>query len=262
MVVDLFEQFHPLLAYGAIVVFIVAAAFVGDRFGEWAQRSEAGRSDTSTLSGATLGLVGLLLAFTFSLALSRYEARRNWVVEEANAISSTANFALMLPRPAQKPILDLLHEYTEVRAGLGVPFDPDKFQRDIARSLDLQNRLWQHAVDVTAAAPQSLPAYRFVASLNEINNIHERRLSALLYHVPRVVMGALIGVAMVAMGFTGYLVGTSGGKRIVSIALMSVTLGGLILLIVDLDRPARGLIVVKPVSLEHVLENYPAPQPP
>jgi hypothetical protein len=114
------------------------------------------RTDIGTLTGAALGLLALLLAFSFSLALSRYDARRTLVLEEANAIGSTANFALMLPEPARKPILKMLRDYTEVRIGLGVPYDPAKLQRDIALSLQLQAALWQQAVAVSAAAPQSL----------------------------------------------------------------------------------------------------------
>ena len=85
-----------------------------------------------------------MLAFNFSLALSRYDARRNWVLEEANAIGSTANFTLMLQEPAQKPIFDLLRAYTAVRIGIDVSYDPAKLERDVARSLELQNQLWQH----------------------------------------------------------------------------------------------------------------------
>jgi len=96
------------------------------------------RTDIGTLTGAALGLLALLLAFSFSLALSRYDARRTLVLEEANAIGSTANFALMLPEPARKPIHKMLRAYTEVRIGLGVPYDPAKLQRDIALSLQLQ----------------------------------------------------------------------------------------------------------------------------
>jgi hypothetical protein len=80
---------------------------------------ESDETDISTLTGATLGLLALLLGFSFSLALSRFDARQSLVLEEANAIGSTANFALMLPEPAQKPILYLLRTYTAVRVGLG-----------------------------------------------------------------------------------------------------------------------------------------------
>jgi hypothetical protein len=108
--------------------------------------------------------------------------------------------------------------------------------------VELQSRLWQQAVAVTAANPQSLPAYRFVASLNEMNNIHERRLTALRNHVPVAVTFMLIGTAMVAMGFTGYNAGIIGARRRLSTVIMTLTITLLIMLIVDLDRPYRGLI--------------------
>jgi hypothetical protein len=158
----------------------------------------------------------------------------------------------------QRPILSLLRDYTAVRIGLGVPFDPAKLERDIDRSLDLQTRLWQQAVAVSAAAPQSLPAYRFVASLNEMNNIHERRLTALRYHVPSEVMFMLIGVAMVAVGFTGYHAGVIGSSRQSGATLiMSLMVAVVIMLIIDLDRPARGLIQVPSQAMVDTAQGIP-----
>ena len=193
----LYEADFAIL-YPMTIVLIAGAAEVGAWLGERSRRAADGIPETGTLAGAALGLLALLLAFSFSLALSRYDARRNWVLEEANAIGSTANFTLMLQEPAQKPILDLLRAYTAVRIGIDVSYDPAKLERDVARSLELQNQLWQQAVAVTAVAPQSLPAYRFVASLNEMNNIHERRLTALRYHIPGVVMFLLVVIEMVS----------------------------------------------------------------
>jgi hypothetical protein len=226
------------------MILIAGAAALGAWIGRRVRRGATERADISTLTGAALGLLALLLAFSFSLALSRYDARRALVLEEANAIGSTANFALMLPASAQGPILSLLRDYTAVRIGLGVPFDPAKLERDVAQSLELQTRLWQQAVAVTATDPQSLPVYRFVASLNEMNNIHERRLTALRYHVPGEVMFMLIGVAMVAMGFTGYEAGATQSRRRVATLIMSLMVAVVMLLVVDLDRPARGLVQV------------------
>jgi hypothetical protein len=226
------------------ILLIAGAAEIGNRIGLRSHRAETEAPDIGTLTGAALGLLALLLAFSFSIALSRYDARRTMVLEEANAIGSTANFALMLPEPAQRPILSLLRDYTEVRIALGIPFDPAKLHSDIARSLELQTKLWQQAVAVSTAAPQSLPVYRFVASLNEMNNIHERRITALRYKVPIAVMWMLIGVAMVAMGFTGYNAGVTGARRRTATTIMAVTVALLIMLVIDLDRPSRGLIQV------------------
>ena len=113
--------------YPVVIALMVIAAELGHIIGWRTRRRNPDHADLGTLTGATLGLLALLLAFGFSIALSRYEARRTMVLEEANAIGSTANFALMLPAPAQQPILSLLRDYTVVRAGFGIPFDPPKF---------------------------------------------------------------------------------------------------------------------------------------
>jgi hypothetical protein len=191
------------ILYPAIIILIAAATELGHRTGLRFRENEPRHADLGTLTGAALGLLALLLAFSFSIALSRFDVRRTMVLEEANAIGSTANFALMLPAPAQEPVLALLRDYAAIRTNLGIPPDPSKLEHDIARSLDLQARLWQQAVAITQAEPQSLPAYRFVASLNEANNIHERRITALRYHVPVAVVLMLTVVALVAMAFAG-----------------------------------------------------------
>ncbi len=256
----IFEKLYQLdltILYPLVIIMLAAAAELGHQIGWRSRRKESEHADLGTLTGAALGLLALLLAFSFSIALSRYDVRRNMVLEEANAIGSTANFALMLPAPAQQPIMDLLREYTAVRVGLGIPFDPPKLERDVARSLDLQARLWQQAVTVTAAAPQSLPAYRFVASLNEMNNIHERRLTALRYHVPAAVEFTLAGIALVAMGFAGYNAGVTGTRRYFPTLIMAVTVGVLIVMVMDLDRPSRGLIQVPVQPLVDAAQSIP-----
>jgi len=163
----------------------------------------------------------------------------------------------MLPQAAQQPILHLLRDYAAVRIALGVPLGPAKMEQDVARSLDLQARLWQQSAAVMAANPQSLAAYRFVGSLNEMNNMHERRLTALRNHVPVSVSFMLIGMAMVAMGFTGFNTGLIGVKRRLTTLIMSLTVTLLIMLIVDLDRPYRGAIQVPVQALVDAAQGIP-----
>jgi hypothetical protein len=233
-----------LALYPAIILLIAASAEFGNWLGRRGRKPRAGGADIGTLTGAALGLLALLLAFSFSIALARFDGRRAVILEEANAIGSTANFALMLPEPAPGQILPLLRDYVAVRVALGEAPDPAKMEQDIARSLDLQTRLWRRTVEIGAAAPQSLAVNRFANSLNEMNNIHEARLTALRYHVPVAVMAMLVGVAVVAMGFTGYNSGVAGAQRRVPDLIMSVTVAVLIMLVIDLDEPRRGLIQV------------------
>ena len=246
-----------LTLYPVTFVLIEAAAAVGNRIGLQYHKTRAQNADVSTPAAAALGLLALLVAFSVSMAEARYDARRNIILAEANAIGSTANFALMLPESAQQPILSLLREYAAVRVALGVPYDPVKLQQDIARSVDLQERIWRLAVAVTAENPQSLPAYRFVGSLNEVNNIHEARITALRNRVPLAVTCMLIGTAMVAMGFTGFNAGAYGARRRSITMIMSLTIALLIMLVVDLDRPQRGLIQVSVQALVDAANGIP-----
>ena len=142
----------------ATIVLIAGAAKLGAWIGSRAHRRGRADTDLGTVTGAALGLLALLIGFSFSLALSRHDARRLLVIEEANVIGSTANFALMLPEAAQRPILEALRAYASVRLAFGVPFAAARLERDVARSLELQATLWQQAVAVSAAAPQSLTA--------------------------------------------------------------------------------------------------------
>lgn len=112
---------------------------------------------------------------------------------------------------------------------------------------------------MTRTEPQSLPAYRFVASLNEMNNIHERRITELGYHVPSAVVLMLTAVALVAMAFAGYNAGITGSQRLLPTLIMSVTVAALIVLVVDLDRPNSGLIQVPNQALVDAAQGIPLP---
>ncbi len=237
-------EIDPTIFYAATIILIAGAAEFGNWIGRRYRGPESHSGDIGTLTAAALGLLALLIAFSFSIALSHFDVRRQLVLDEANAIGSTANFARMLPETAQEPVLDLLRDYAALRATLGVSPDPSRMERDVAQSLDIQAKLWRQAVTASAAAPQSLPVNRFVASLNEMNNIHESRLTALHYSVPGAVMGMLVFVAMVAMGFTGYDSGVAGAKRRLPDLIMSFTIAVLITLVADLDEPLQGLIKV------------------
>lgn len=246
------------LLFPATAGLIVSGAEFGNWMGRRLRRLERDPADISTLAGAALGLLALLLAFSFSIAIGRFEVRRAMVVEEANAIGSTVNFALMLSDPPRQDMLGLLRDYTKVRLELGGQQDKDVFARDVARSLDLQTRMWGLATEASNAVPQSLAVNRFIGSLNEVNNVHEKRITELLYTVPVEIILMLLGVSMVALGFTGYNSGALGAKRRAADLIMSLTVALLVMLVIDLDRPTRGLIMVPIRPLQDVLETFPS----
>ena len=163
MIAEWFYGLGMAVLYPVTIALIAGASEFGNWFGRRSRQSMG--SEVGTLTGAALGLLALLLAFSFSIAVSRYNSRRAVVLDEANAIGSTANFALMLPQPAQPPILNLLRDYTAVRIGLGIPYDPAKLERDIEKSADLLKSALAagHRGDSGGTAvPARLPLRRFV----------------------------------------------------------------------------------------------------
>jgi len=239
--------------YPIVIVSLVGAAELGGWFGRRLRRESENSEPMTTLTASALGLLALLLAFSLSHALSRYEVRRSLVLEEANAIDSTARLATMLPKEAQPAILDLLREYVGVRLGLRGTYDPAQLERDVAKSREVLSELWRQAVAVSE--PQSLPAHRFINSLDEMTKIQERRLESAQYYVPNAVLLMLLGVAIIAVGFTGYQSGATQRHLHVATLMMAVTIAVVIVLVVDLDQPARGFIRVPTQALVDVAKE-------
>jgi hypothetical protein len=239
--------------YPVFIILFVGVAEVGAWFGRRSRRGRNRADDMETLTVSSLGLLALLLAFTLSHALSRYDDRRGLVLEEANAIDSTAKLAEMLPEQARGPIVTMLRDYAAVRTGLYRPYDPAKLERDVARSRELLTGLWQQAVAVSA--PESLTVDRFVRSLDEMTKLQETRLMALRYHIPNAALLVLIGITMVALGFTGYQCGLTEGSLRAPNMMMAAMVAVVIVLVIDLDQPARGFITVPTDPLDDVAKE-------
>src|SRR5262245_17794876 len=137
-------DFVPIWSVFPLTVLVVFLAIEGGlRLGR--RRSDGSaqedRQSVGQVVAATLSLLAFLLAFTFSLAASRFETRRTLVVDEANAIGTTYLRAAMLPEPHREAIRTLLREYTDVRLEA---VQPGKLDESIRRSKELQARLWSH----------------------------------------------------------------------------------------------------------------------
>jgi hypothetical protein len=233
--------------YPVVIVLFMLSTAAGTRIGARHYKRGVASVGIGTLTAAGLVLLALLLAFSLAHALSRFEARRDLILEEAVAIESTAKLAAMLPNNTKKPIADLLRDYAAVRIGLGVPHDPTKLDRDAARSTAILTAIWQEA-DVSE---QSLTDDRFISALDNMTKVQERRLTAHRQHVPSAVIVTLLGVAMVALGLTGYESGISGSRNRGANLIMACTVAIITVLVIDLDQPMRGLIKV---PLEPLIE--------
>ncbi|MGA8171340.1 MAG: hypothetical protein WB816_11020 [Methylocystis sp.] len=230
----------PTILFASVGV-LLAAAEIGHLFGKRA----VGEANVSTLEGAILGLMALMIGFTFSMALSRFDARRDAVLNEANSIGTAALRARLLPAPHDAESVKLLRDYTRIRLDFsGSVITPGEADAVIARSNAIQEALWLRAKAVAAKDSAMVPVGIYVESLNEMFDNQEKRLTALRNRVPNIVFIALYAIAAVALGFTGYASGLEARRWRLPVYVMCILTAGVILLIQDIDRPNAGFVSV------------------
>jgi hypothetical protein len=211
------------------------------------------------LQGALLGLVGLLLAFGLSLAVSRYESRRANIVSEANAIGTTYLRAQTLPEPMRSRSLELLVRYTRTAIGLSdhVP-GSEAAKAARASEAQLERQLWALAAQALDAKPIASAPRLYVESLNETIDGETTRVVALSNRVPTAVLVLEVIGASVALGLLGAHLAI-GGRGVFGVLLASALIAFLLLVTADLDRPTRGLIRVPDSVLTDQLESMTQP---
>ena len=227
--------------------------------------AETLREPFGVVQAALLTLVGLLLAFTLAMAVTRYEARRAAVVGDSNAIGTAYLRAQTLREPMRSASLRLYPGYADASIALSksVPHSNDA-KRAIADESRIQRRLWSLAGDALASRPVDSAPRLYVESLNAMIDMQTTRVAALNNRVPPSIsliqlVGAAFALGLMAM----YLAMFSRG--VITVVLAAGLLSLLIFVTFDLDRPSRGFITVPDAPLVAVragMELQPAAEPP
>jgi hypothetical protein len=237
------NDYSLLVIFPASLILILGAGEVGHRLGERAALRAA--PGVSTLEAAILGLLALTIGFTLSMALSRFEARRDGAVAEATAIGTTALRARLLPAPHDRETVKLLRDYVQLRLDLTRrPVSLQEFNDEVSRSNAIQEALWQQAKAVAAKDNAMVPTGLFLQSLNEMIDDQEKRLAALNNRLPPIIVIALYGVSIVGIGFAGYGSGLEAKRSRIPVYLTGILVAAMVLLIQDIDRPGAGFIKV------------------
>src|SRR5215813_12098170 len=196
--------------------------------------------------GAVVALLGLLLAFTFSGASSRFDTRRQLIVEETNDIGTAYLRLDLLPAPLQPPLRDSFRRYLDARIDVyrKLP-DIAAAKESLANANELQGQIWRQAVAASRAegAPAAAPIL-LLPGLNAMIDITTTRTMATQVHPPVVVFVMLFGLALAASLLAGY--GMTGSKlrswfHMLGFALVMATA---VYVILDIEYPRLGLIRV------------------
>jgi len=232
-----------------ILAIVLAGIEVGSLLGrrvKGAAVDDDSKTHINSTQASTLGILGLLLAFTFSLALQRFDTRSDAMVDEANAIGTAYLRAQMLPQPYRDEARALLRDYVDVRIktdGISAVVG-DEREALTAQAGALQNAIWDAARRAAEANPSPVPAGMFVQATNELIDSFGRRGAAIDRHVPEVVLFLLLGTFLITSVIVGYSAGVVRRRPpLVSFAMVGLIVV-LVFVILDLDRPRRGLITV------------------
>jgi hypothetical protein len=229
----------------SVTVLLFLVMGLAREFGAWAHRREGpdARKDAGADEGfivsAVLGLLALLVAFSFGMALNRYEARRQLVVAEANALDTAFLRTAVLADPAK--LRHLMLQYAETRLtygqSAGVAQDAATLETE-----QLRQKLWSEAVLQTAASHDSTLAELVLTPLGEAFDAAAERKAELTARMPLVVLVTLSAYFIAAAGVLGYASERGQARHRVAsfalFALFTLALG----VILDLDRPTEGLI--------------------
>lgn len=163
------------------------------------------------VQGAVLGLLGLLLGFTFAMSVGRHDARRGMVVEEANAIGTAWLRAGLLPGDYPEPVKALLRRYVEIRlAGREVADNQVKLAEALAASAEVQDALWAHAEAAAKEAPNAV-VVSFINALNTMIDTDVKRV-AVGIHIPVTVWVLVVFVAAFGCFISAYGSGAQGAR--------------------------------------------------
>lgn len=245
-----------LLIMSVLLVLTLIGARVGYTFGaaEHAVLDAFVRAQFTSLQTATLGLLALFLGFTFTLALSRFEYRKQMVVQESNAIGNAALRSAFLPVAHDDEVDALFRRYVDLRLQSVLQTRQDSAERAQLDRDDaaIQQELWRFASDAAAADTQSVPRALFVEAINELIDSKARRDIAVANHVPESVVLFLLLFAVVAAVMLGYGNGMAGASFVTFTTAYCLLVVLIIGLILDLDRPQTGLARVSQQSMRQL----------
>ena len=223
-----------------------------------ARYGAAGMPNISSLEAAVFALLGLLIAFTFSGALSRFDVRRGQAVDEANAIGTAYLRIDLLPASAQPLLRETFRKYVDARIATyrALP-DLEAASRELARSQDLQREIWAQAV-AAARMPESRAEAELLVmpAFNQMFDITTVRVVATQIHPPLIVYEMLIALALASALLAGYQsAGEKGYDWVHKIGFAGIV-AFTVYVILDIEYPRLGWVRLD--AIDQVLVNVRA----
>jgi hypothetical protein len=248
---------HPAYLFITLIVLLSLAAALG---AVGLQRaiplSEDARDNYNVVQGATLTLLALLIGFTLSMAVSRYDQRKDYEEEEANAIGTEYLRSDLLGDQRSAQVKSLLRAYIQLRIDYYKTRDAEELATINGKTARLQDQLWRNTRDTAISQPTPVTALA-VAGMNDVLNTQGYTQAAWLNRIPVSAWTLMIAIAFFSNLMQGYGVRGTTGRRIL-LFILPITVSLSLSLIADIDSPRGGLIRVVPQNLISLQQSLTA----
>ena len=245
---DYIESLPIYLIYFMFTLLIFLFFEIGYRISKrlYSKKDSMETKSLGQISAGLLGMLAFVLAFTFSMAASKYANRKQMVLQEANAIGTAFLRADLIDEPYANELKNLLKEYVTTRLDA---VKKDNLANGMLRSVEIHRLLWMQVKTAAKTNPNTNTSL-MVQSVNEVIDMHEKRVTAGLHDkIPRSIWMTLFAISAMAMLTVGVELGLGESRRIIVILPMMCAFAALTTLIMELNRPQEGMIKVGQQSM-------------
>jgi len=242
----------------AVASMVAVAMVVGWLAGRWRGRrlrvESHGKAAVSKFVDASLAVLGLLLAFTFSTALGKHDQRRIMVVADSNAIGDFYTCASLLKEPVRTKLRTVIHDYTALRVDLSKrPYDATAFERALSQFQQMHNQMVEL---VSVALENGTPiAVSLTNTLNAVTSNHAARLAAVRDRLPTSIVLLLLLSAVGSATLVGREQGVADEADMAGTVCFIILVSFAIYVTLDLNQPDRGLITVSQEPIQRLLST-------
>jgi hypothetical protein len=217
-------------------------------------RRDGGESPSGKFDDAAMGLVGLLLAFTFAMSLGKHDQRRLMLVADSNAIGDFYTCASLLKDPVRTKLQAVIREYGELRLSTArTASDEAALEKALERTQQLQGRMTDLVAEaVNDGTPVVVP---LTNTLNGVTSSHASRLAAYRDRLPASIVLLLYLAAAVSTVLLGRQQGASGKLHLAGLLSYILLVTLVVYVTLDLNQPRRGLITVSQEPLERLIRS-------
>ncbi|CAG4889773.1 bestrophin-like domain [Paraburkholderia saeva] len=244
---------HPAILFVVLLAVFVAASALGAFVSRHvAPLPDDAREDFNVVQTSTLTLLALLIGFSLSMAVNRYDQRKNLEENEANAIGTEYVRADLIDAQTRIAMKAALVRYTQLRLDDYKTRDSNDLARINRDTAGLQSELWRLAAQVAGDKPTPVAAI-VATGMNDVLNSQDYSEAARINHIPIGAWILMILIAVFGCAVQGY--GAKGGARRGLFTILPVTVALSLALIADIDSPRGGIIHVQPQNLSRLLQS-------